>query len=378
MDSNALAAWLRLSLTDGVGTQTARVLLTHFGLPEQIFSVGFSALQKVVPDALARGLSGPVSEELAAQIERSLAWVREDGNHILTLADPSYPAALLNIPDPPILLYAKGQIKRLSQPALAIVGSRNASAQGAQNAARFAQSLSSAGLTIISGLATGIDAAAHEGALEAGTQAGSTVAVTGTGLDLVYPARHHQLAHRIAQMGCLLSEYPLGTPAIASNFPRRNRLISGLSLGVLVVEAAAQSGSLITARCALEQGREVFAIPGSIHSPVSKGCHLLIRQGGKLVESAQDVLEELRWPASRDLQTQHMERLVSPSSEAVTPEEASLEGLLKLAGYDAFSVDELVRRSGQSAARIHSALLTLELQSKIEVMPGGQFRRLSL
>jgi DNA processing protein len=147
---------------------------------------------------------------------------------------------------------------------------------------------------------------------------------------------------------------------------------------VLVVEAAAQSGSLITARCALEQGREVFAIPGSIHSPVSKGCHLLIRQGGKLVESAQDVLEELRWPASRDLQTQHMERLVSPSSEAVTPEEASLEGLLKLAGYDAFSVDELVRRSGQSAARIHSALLTLELQSKIEVMPGGQFRRLSL
>lgn len=378
MDSNALAAWLRLSLTDGVGTQTARVLLTHFGLPEQIFSAGFSSLQKVVSDALARGLSGPVSGELAAQIERSLAWVREDGNHILTLADPSYPAALLNIPDPPILLYAKGQITRLSQPALAIVGSRNASAQGAQNAARFAQSLSSAGLTIISGLATGIDAAAHEGALEAGTQAGSTVAVTGTGLDLVYPARHHQLAHRIAQMGCLLSEYPLGTPAIASNFPRRNRLISGLSLGVLVVEAAAQSGSLITARCALEQGREVFAIPGSIHSPVSKGCHLLIRQGGKLVESAQDVLEELRWPASRDLQTQHMELLVSPSSEAVTPEEASLEGLLKLAGYDAFSVDELVRRSGQSAAHIHSALLTLELQSKIEVMPGGQFRRLSL
>jgi len=293
-DRDDLAAWLQLMLTDGVGTVTARDLLSRFGLPSDILSAGFSALQKCVPEKIALALAGKPEAAMQLQIDKTLAWAAEPGNHVLTLADANYPQALLSIADPPPLLYAKGRTELLSRPGVAIVGSRNATAQGMQNAERFAQTLSNAGLCVISGLALGIDAAAHAGACSASPEHGSTIAITGTGLDLVYPAKHRALAHRIAEHGCLLSEYPIGTAAIASNFPRRNRLISGMSLGVLVVEAALQSGSLITARSALEQGREVFAIPGSIHSPLAKGCHQLIRQGAKLVESAQDVLEELQ------------------------------------------------------------------------------------
>lgn len=369
-DTEELAAWVRLMDIEGVGPQTARELLGRFGMPSEIFGAGFSALQKCLPEKVAYALCAPTTDELQARIDRTLTWAAQPDNHVLTLADDDYPQSLLTIADPPPVLYAKGKLSLLTRPAIAIVGSRNATKQGLENAERFAQALSAAGLTVISGMALGIDASAHQGALlqaAAARGSGSTVAVTGTGLDLVYPARHRDLAHKIAGAGCLLSEYPLGTPAIASNFPRRNRIISGLSLGVLVVEAATQSGSLITARSALEQGREVFAIPGSIHSPLSKGCHLLIRQGAKLVESAQDILEELRWD--------------SGSLPALAPvpaaQSASLsDALLQAAGYDPVSVDQLVQRSKLSAAEVQGGLLTLELDGKIELLPGGQYRRL--
>ena len=367
-ESEGLSDWLRLSLTDGVGTQTARDLLSRFGLPEQVFGAGFAALHKCVSEKLALALSAPPSESIAAQIDLTLAWARQPGNRVLTLADQDYPQSLLSISDPPALLYVKGRADLLLRPSVAIVGSRSATQQGLQNAARFAQSLSHAGLTVVSGLALGIDGSAHEGALSADPAQGSTVAITGTGLDLVYPAKHRELAHRIAADGCLVSEYPLGTPAIAANFPRRNRLISGLSQGVLVVEAALQSGSLITARSALEQGREVFAIPGSIHSPLAKGCHQLIRQGAKLVESAQDILEELRWqlPAASD------RRVNSPATATL----AETDALLEAAGYDPVSVDELAERTHMPLMTIHAGLLALEMQGRIEMLAGGMYRRL--
>lgn len=364
-ESDDLHHWLRLSLTEGVGSHTARELLAHFGLPEYIFSAGFPALQRRVPEKLAYALSAPLSDAMQAQIATTLAWAAQPGNAVLTLADAAYPQALLTISDPPPLLYAKGEVALLNRTAIAIVGSRNATVQGMQNADQFAQLLGRANLTIISGQALGIDAAAHAGALNT---AGSTVAVVGTGLDIVYPARHRDLAHKIANQGCLLSEYALGTPAIASNFPRRNRLISGLALGVLVVEAAAQSGSLITARSALEQGRDVFAIPGSIHSPLSKGCHQLIRQGAKLVESAQDILEELRWPQT--VPTPHVE----PAKH--TEVEPDLQAVLTAAGHDPVSIDQLVARTTFTAAAIQAHLLNLEMQGKIELMAGGLYRRL--
>ncbi len=367
-DTEELGAWLRLVLTEGVGPQTARELLSRFGLPQQILSAGFPALQKCVPEKIAYALSGGVNAEMQAQIDTTLAWAAEPGNHVLTLADDAYPKSLLSIADPPPVLYAKGRIELLSRPALAVVGSRNATAQGVQNAERFASMLSTSGLTVVSGLALGIDAAAHIGACSNDAGFGSTIAITGTGLDLVYPAKHRSLAHRIAEHGCLLSEYPLGTPAIASNFPRRNRLISGMSLGVLVVEAALQSGSLITARSALEQGRDVFAIPGSIHSPLAKGCHQLIRQGAKLVESAEDIMEELRWQAA-----------AAPAqlarSEALALDAAPAR-VLQAAGHDPVSVDQLAERCGLPAADVQAALLTLELDGRLSRLPDGRYQSL--
>ena len=375
---DGLAAWLRLMATEGVGTQTARDLLTHFGLPEEIFDAGFSALQKRTPEKIARILSAPIAPDIQTHIEQTLAWAAQEKNHVITLADTSYPQALLRIADPPALLYAKGNSALLNKPAIAIVGSRNASAQGMLNADRFAQNLSDAGLTVVSGLALGIDTGAHTGALQSAKAAskaaniGSSIAVVGTGLDIVYPAANRALAHQLADVGCIISEYPLGTPAIAHNFPRRNRIISGLSLGVLVVEAAAQSGSLITARSALEQGREVFAIPGSIHSPLAKGCHQLIRQGAKLVESAQDILEELRWDNPL-LQTSLGNATQIAASNLSDPK---LQSLLENMGHDALSVDQLVVRSGLPVASVQAALLHLEMQGHIECLAGGQVRRL--
>src|SRR4030095_2778803 len=263
-------------------------LLRAFGSPTAVLAASRAQLSAVVPDAavVTRLLAPPAQETLA----RTLAWLAEPGHEIVAWDDTDYPRALLELGYPPPVLFFVGRRELLNRPALAIVGSRNATAQGLDNARNFAHALADAGLTIISGLALGVDAAAHEGAL-LGT--GSTLAVVGTGLDRVYPARHRELAHRIANDGGLLSEFPPGTPPREHNFPRRNRLISGLAKGVLVVEAAQKSGSLITARYAGEQGREVFAIPGSIHSPLAKGCHKLIRDGAKLVETAQDILEEL-------------------------------------------------------------------------------------
>jgi DNA processing protein len=359
-----LALWLRLEQTPGVGVDTARKLLSAFGLPQQIFAADLPALNQVVPERIARALLAPLTDELKALIDKTREWTAHPGNRMLTLADNDYPRSLLDIADPPPILYAKGRLELLTRPALAVVGSRNATAQGVTNAERFSEALSIAGLTIISGMALGIDTAAHEGSLRG---SGSTVAVIGTGPDIVYPARNRPLAHRIAENGCLLSEYALGTPAIASNFPRRNRIISGLAQGVLVVEAAAQSGSLITARMAGEQGRDVFAIPGSIHSPLAKGCHLLIKQGAKLVESAQDILEELRMPPPGNL----------PSGKASNASCQTSSPLLAALGYDPVDTDTLAARCGMDIAAVSAELLTLELQGDIEMLPGGMVRRLA-
>jgi DNA processing protein len=370
---DGLAAWIRLEQTAGVGPETARKLLAVFGLPENIFVAGFSALRKVGSERVALALSSAPTAAIGAQIEKTLAWLALPGNYLLTLADTDYPASLLNIADPPMLLYVKGRRELLSMPVLAVVGSRNATTQGVVNAEKFSEILSQAGLTIVSGMALGIDTAAHQGGLSG---AGSTIAVIGTGADIVYPARNRSLAHQIAERGCIVSEYPLGMPAIASNFPRRNRIISGLARGVLVIEAAAQSGSLITARMAAEQGREVFAIPGSIHSPLAKGCHLLIRQGAKLVESAHDVLEELP-----SFLVTGSKPVASSASIALAPASAEScehhdERLLAAIGFDPIDPDTLQLRCGLDAAALNAQLLILELNGVVERLSGGSYRRL--
>ena len=354
-----LAPWLRLTLIPGIGGETQRRLLQTFGDPAAIFAASGSALRGVLGSALAERL---VSHAAGQEIDAAHAWAAQPGNHVLTLADPTYPQALLTAADPPILLYAKGDISLLNRPALAIVGSRNATKQGEANATAFAQVLAGAGLTIVSGLAAGIDAAAHRGAL---SEAASTIAVIGTGCDRIYPARNEGLARDIADHGVILSEFPVGTPPLAANFPRRNRIIAGLARGCLVVEAAKQSGSLITARLSAEAGREVFAIPGSIHSPQSKGCHALIKQGAKLVESAQDILEELRW-----------EKIVNPPSHAVEPV-AEADPIIDALGQDPCDLDTLIARTGLAADALLAQLLPLELEGRIAPLPGGRYQRLN-
>ncbi len=279
--------WIGLSKIDGLDAQTFCELLKVFGNPRNIYAASFQQLKTVVADHIATEISRGVNEESLAE---SMRWLSLENNFLVTLADSHYPKALLEINDPPPALYAKGKLGLLNQPSIAIVGSRNATTQGKENAEAFAKGLSSYGLCIVSGLALGIDGAAHRGALQAN---GSTIAVAATGLDIVYPSKHLDLAHQIAKHGLLISEFSLGETSKPENFPRRNRLISGLSLGCLVVEASLQSGSQITARLSTEQGREVFVIPGSIHSPTSKGCHQLIKQGAKLVDNLQDIIEDL-------------------------------------------------------------------------------------
>ncbi len=364
------AAWVRLAGTPGVGRETARKLLAAFGLPENIFSASRRSLCEVVSERIAASLAAEPSNELHGLIERTLEWMAQPGNSMVTLADADYPPLLLNIPDPPLLFYAKGNCALLHALSVAIVGSRNATAQGVQNAEKFAASLSTAGLHTVSGMALGIDGAAHRGSLQmftGGHGGGSTVAVIGTGIDIVYPARHRELAHAIAEHGCIVSEYALGTPALAANFPRRNRIISGLARGTLVVEAAVHSGSLITARTAIEQGREVFAIPGSIHSPLAKGCHQLIRQGAKLVESAQDILEEL---------TPFLAHAPAPAAAAADAPAADEHPLLAAMGYDPVDADTLAARSGFDLAALGAHMLDLELEGLVEVLPGNTYRRL--
>ena len=310
-DRLGLVAWLRFMQVEGIGSSGRRALLQAFGLPEAIFAASHAALTAVVgaqsAERLRRavpvaGLDSLSTQSVPADVEHpdqailaALAWAEQPGHHLLTLADASYPSSLLTTDDPPLILYVRGRVELLSQPLFAVVGSRNATAQGERDAEAFSAALGAAGLTVVSGLALGIDAAAHRGGL---SSSAGTVAVVGTGVDRLYPARNADLAREIVNLGAIVSEFPLGTPALASNFPRRNRIIAGLGLGCLVVEAALRSGSLITARLAAEAGREVFAIPGSIHSPLTRGCHQLIRQGAKLVESAQDILEELRWQSA--------------------------------------------------------------------------------
>ncbi|GBG13804.1 DNA processing protein [Novimethylophilus kurashikiensis] len=349
--------WIGLSLIPGLGGETYRRLLAAFGSPQQIYAASASHLRQVVnaeiASAIGTGPHGPL-------IDQTLAWLEIKGNHLITLGDKNYPQAFLEIPDPPVLFYAKGNTKLLNAPTIGIVGSRHATPQGLKNAEFFAQALSETGWCVASGMALGIDGAAHVGALKG---SGSTIAVVGTGLDIVYPSRHRELAHQIVEKGVLVSEYPLSTPSKAHNFPRRNRLISGLSRGVLVVEANPESGSLITARLAAEQGREVFAIPGSIHSPLSKGCHQLIKQGAKLVDNIHDILDEFSHVMAR-----HEQAFETAKAE---------DTLLSVMGFEVMDSETLIRLSGLTSDQLSAKLLTLELEGSIASLPGGRFQRIT-
>lgn len=381
------AAWLRLSVTPGIGNSSARKLLAALGLPQAIFQAHPQVLHQLVSARQVEALTALPRDfaVLLARTEDWLAGTRAPGleglqRQLVTLGDADYPAALLQMEDPPLLLYVQGccPLKALdTRRCLAMVGSRNPTLQGAANARQFASSLAAAGLTVVSGLALGVDGAAHEGALQASddVQAGPsgairTVAIVGTGLDRVYPRQHHDLARRIAAHGLLISEYPLGTPPLAPNFPRRNRLIAGLSHATLVVEAALQSGSLIKARLASEQGKDVLAIPGSINSPSSRGCHALIKQGAKLVESAADVLEEFDGEFALKNRANMSEKL---GIKSTSPDE---DGLLQALGGGPVSLDALQARTGWPAAHLQAQLLSLELDGEVVRLPGGLFQRL--
>ncbi|WP_296491592.1 DNA-processing protein DprA [Rhodoferax sp.] len=408
MERDELKAWLRLTLSPGIGNVSARKLLETFGLPQAIFEQAGSALRQVSTPAQTQALRTE-PPALAALLETTWNWLEQSEvngcqHRIVTLGDPGYPQALLDIDDPPLMLYLLGKASFMPpQPAdpadaastaaaslpppwsidpqrcLAVVGSRNPTPQGARDARLFAKALVEAGLTVVSGLALGVDGAAHEGALEGlpeeGTEHAATLAVIGTGLDRVYPKAHYQLAHRIALHGLLLSEYPLGTPPLNANFPKRNRLIAGLARGTLVVEAALQSGSLITARLTAEQGKEVFAIPGSIHAAQSRGCHALIKQGAKLVESTQDVLEELQgfkpWSAAPE----------SGSARQVAQDgiDTAVAGnpLLQAIGFDPVGLDALQGRTRLTTSDLQAQLMTLEINGHVARLPGGLFQRLS-
>ena len=365
LSADEFSAWLRLLETPGVGRGTARRLLAACGTPEAVFRATPAGLTSLVGATVAQAL-----RELPPGFDDRLATARAwldgaDDRHALSLGDPAYPPLLLQTADPPLLLYVQGDPARLLQRAVAVVGSRHPTPQGLANARAFAAALSEQGWLVVSGLAQGIDAAAHEGALSG---AAGTVAVVGTGLDRVYPARHRSLAHQIARHGALISEFAPGTPPLPENFPQRNRLIAGLSLGTLVVEAALQSGSLITARLASEAGREVFAIPGSIHAPQAKGCHALLKQGAKLVETAQDILEELTPGLARQA-TLH---LPSQSDGPADPADPLLEGL----GYEPVTLDALMARTGWPVTDLMARLMTLELEGRVARLPGGLYQRL--
>lgn len=361
-------AWLRLTLEPGIGATGARALLAALGLPQDIYAASAATLAKHLPSELAAQLRRPPDADAQALIERTMEWLAAPGHHLLTLADPAYPAALLDTHDPPTVLYVNGRVQLLNMPTISIVGARNATPGGRDNARAFARYLAQQGLCVASGLAHGIDTAAHEGALAAGSaHAGSTVAVMGTGIDVIYPAANLKLARQIATAGALVSELPLGTPSVPHQFPRRNRIVAGLAKGVLVVEAAKQSGSLITARLAAELGREVFAIPGSIHSPLSRGCHALIRQGAKLVESGADILDELGQPAALEPAASAQPSLF----ERHTPEARVLDAL----GHDPVDIDTLQTRTSMEMPELGSVLLKLELKDVLYRLEDGRYQR---
>jgi DNA processing protein len=374
LHSTEFEAWFRLLETPGVGRDTARRLLSALGCAESVLQAPLATLRNLVGPGVADALHD-TPPNWANRLRAAQDWLGGgEERHVLSLGEAAYPPLLLQTADPPVLLYVWGQTQALVKRGVAIVGSRHATAQGNDNARAFAAALSQQGLAVYSGLALGIDAAAHEGAL---TGAGGTVAVVGRGLDKVYPPRNEQLAQRIAQQGALVSEYAPGTPALPDHFPQRNRIIAGLSLGTVVVEAALRSGSLITARLALEAGREVFAVPGSIHAPQSKGCHQLIKQGAKLVEAAQDILEELGHVERHVFAVQQVldlnDESASSSPNHVTSPATS--PVLQALGHDPVSLDALQARTGWSTPDLLAALLDLELSNEVARLPGGLYQR---
>lgn len=365
-------AWLALVAAPGVGPRTIARLIAHFGEPAAVCRASSEVLRGL---GLAPGAITALHDPDLDAMDRALDWAAQPGAHLITLTDPRYPPLLAQIPDPPAVLYVRGDPLVLSEPQIAIVGSRNPSPVGEQVTRELASRLAGLGLVVTSGLAVGVDGAAHQGALEAGR----TIAVLGTGPDQVYPARHRELARRIAVAGALVTEYPPNEGPRARNFPRRNRVISGLALAALVTEAAPRSGSLITTRHALEQGREVFAVPGSVRNPLARGCHALIRDGARLVEDAEQVLEELA-PLLRGFVSPPPE--VGGQGPTAPPVPASANGLdpdyqrlLDAMGYDPLAVDELVRTTGLSVQCLSSMLLVLELEGHVSSVPGGRYCR---
>ncbi len=394
---DTVAAWLLLEYTANLPLDAVRAWLGVLGSAHAVVNATQNQLASITTDAAASAVKTPppeVRDKRQAYIDSALTWVTAAGfagtRHILTWDHADYPAQLLTISDPPLILFVQGDAAALSRPAVGIVGARNATQQGIANARVFAQSLAEKNITVVSGMALGIDAAAHEGALNAVNNPHATIAVVGTGIDRVYPASHRDLAHRIAAQGAVVSEFPIGTPPMAHNFPRRNRLIAGLSRGVLEVEAALRSGSLITARVAGEQGREVLAIPGSIHAPLSKGCHQLLKQGAKLVESAQDVMEELRLDASFDLPTIKRSRAASSAFDQSTKLTKPVKTAAPLAstfptsddpvlaamGHTPMDLDQLVAATGMATGDLLSRLTELELFGHIEALDGARYQRL--
>lgn len=366
----SLESWLSLCHTPGIGNTTFHTLLDTFGTVDAALNASHQQLSSL---AMKSSIKADVFNALCKQskpdISADINWLAEDNHHIITLFDETYPAGLKELPDAPPILYVRGDIDYLTQPQLAMVGSRNPTAVGRNTAREFAQHLSNAGITITSGLASGIDGASHEGALQG---LAGTIAVVAHGLDIIYPAQHQKLAQQITEHGAVISEMPIGTQPQRGLFPRRNRLISALTLGTLVVEAAQKSGSLITARYATEQNKEVFAIPGSIHNPMAKGCHQLIRQGAKLVETASDILEELCIPCKKTTSypkkpEKYIQEILKDTHQALDPDH---QKLLKCLAYEPTSIDELVLRSQFTAAEVASMLLIMELEGIIVCQHG--------
>lgn len=406
LTSDELAAWLRLATVRGVQPETLRALLAVFGLPQNLFTQSLTALAAVAGERAARAVLMPPAPDFAQRLDALEAWRSEPNCLVITLADPAYPPRLLTVPDPPPLLYIRGQIERLYRRGIAVVGSRSATPQGLEDAQQFARAFSAAGFVVASGMALGIDGAAHAGALDVHDRSasGGTIAVLGTGIDVMYPSRHRALADQVAAHGAILSEWPLGTPARPANFPQRNRLIAGLVDGVVVIEAAERSGSLITARLASEMGRDVFALPGSIHAPLSRGCHRLLKEGARLVETPDEVMEELgvltataspqrsdpskkilRYPSAG---MPEMRRQASHRPVAVTVTQKPLNlpasptaldpgarQILDALGHSPTAFETLAERTGMDEAALQGALLRLELSGHLCTLQGGWFAR---
>ena len=366
-NKDMLAPWLALHRINGLGPIGYQKLLQKFGSPQDVFDGDQETLKQC-------GMREPVIKHIKQpdwkQVEADMLWLDKSGCHLVTYYDSRYPALLKEIADPPMVLFVKGNIEALHTVQLGMIGTRNPDNGGKKTAIEFARGLAQSKISVTSGLALGIDSYSHQGALEGG---GPTIAVTGSGLDMVYPARHRQLAEKISDNGALVSEFPPGTEPIPANFPRRNRIISGLSVGIMVIQAALRSGSLITAQHAAEQGREIFAVPGSIHNPLAKGCHALIKQGAKLVESIQDILEELK-----PLATVVLEKNISQESRTDQIDIGEdYKKLLQSMAYDPVSIDQLIEITGLTADTVSSMLLVLEVRGLVASQPGGIYMQIN-